>query len=68
MVTDSNVPVADDWGIPEAVYPFQGKVLDLGGLRLHYLDEGSGEPVVMLHGNPSWSIYYRKLLLALRNR
>ncbi len=49
-------------------YPFTGRYLDLNGLRLHYLDEGSGEPVVMLHGNPTWSFYYRNLVLALRDR
>jgi cis-3-alkyl-4-acyloxetan-2-one decarboxylase len=49
-------------------YPFSGRYLNLDGLRLHYLDEGSGEPVVMLHGNPSWSFYYRNLVLALRGR
>ncbi|GFE58718.1 alpha/beta fold hydrolase [Geobacter sp. AOG1] len=49
-------------------YPFTGKALDLDGLRYHYLDEGSGEPVVMVHGNPSWSFYYRNLVLALRDR
>ena len=47
-------------------YPFTGHFLDLDGLRYHYLDEGEGEPVVMLHGNPSWSFYYRNLVLALR--
>ncbi|HEY9844542.1 MAG: alpha/beta fold hydrolase [Candidatus Sericytochromatia bacterium] len=35
------------------------------GLKLHYLDQGSGDPVVMVHGNPSWSIYYRRLVEAL---
>jgi cis-3-alkyl-4-acyloxetan-2-one decarboxylase len=49
-------------------YPFSGHYLDLDGLRLHYLDEGSGEPLVMLHGNPTWSFYYRNLVLALRER
>ncbi len=49
-------------------YPFQGRFLDLAGLNYHYLDEGAGEPVVMLHGNPSWSFYYRNLVLALRDR
>jgi pimeloyl-ACP methyl ester carboxylesterase len=39
---------------------------DLRGLRLHYIDEGEGEPVVMLHGNPSWSFLYRNLIDALR--
>jgi haloalkane dehalogenase len=47
-------------------YPFIGKRLDLAGLGYHYLDEGSGAAVVMVHGNPSWSFYYRNLVLALR--
>ncbi len=45
-----------------------GRDLDRGGLRLHYIDEGHGEPVVMLHGNPTWSFYYRHLIDALRDR
>ena len=49
-------------------YPFTGHFLDLDGLALHYLDEGCGEPVVMLHGNPTWSFYYRNLVTALRDR
>lgn len=50
------------------LYPFTGQNLNLDGLRYHYLDEGSGEPVVMVHGNPSWSFYYRNLVMALRDR
>jgi haloalkane dehalogenase len=42
-----------------------GRDFDREGLRYHYLDEGDGEPVVMIHGNPSWSFYYRKLVEAL---
>ncbi len=51
-----------------ALYPFEGRFLDRGGIRMHYLDEGVSDhpPVVMLHGNPSWSFYYRNLVLALR--
>ncbi len=49
-------------------YPFTGKRLDLGGLGYHYLEEGAGAPVVMLHGNPSWSFYYRNLVMTLRDR
>jgi haloalkane dehalogenase len=48
------------------LYPFQSRFFDRGGLKLHYIDEGSGEPVVMVHGNPSWSLYYRELAKALR--
>jgi cis-3-alkyl-4-acyloxetan-2-one decarboxylase len=50
-------------------YPFKGKFQELeGGWCLHYLDEGKGEhpPILMLHGNPTWSFFYRKLILALR--
>ncbi len=49
-------------------YPFTSHFLDLDGLRYHYLDEGSGPPVVMVHGNPSWSFYYRRLVSALKDR
>jgi len=50
------------------LYPFTGKTLDRGGLRMNYLDEGQGSPVVMVHGNPTWSFYYRNLVLSLRDR
>lgn len=52
--------------MPQDLYPFTGKFLDRGGLNYHYLDEGQGDPVVCVHGNPSWSFYYRNLALALR--
>ena len=51
----------------QAYYPFKSHFLDLDGLKYHYLDEGKGDPVVMLHGNPSWSFYYRELVRELRD-
>ncbi len=36
--------------------------------RMHYLDEGKGEPIVMLHGNPTWSYYYRRLVPLFSSR
>jgi cis-3-alkyl-4-acyloxetan-2-one decarboxylase len=48
-------------------YPFRSRFLDLDGIRMHYLDEGEGAPVVMVHGNPTWSYYYRHLVMALRD-
>lgn len=48
-------------------YPFESNFLQMGPLKYHYLDEGQGEPVVMLHGNPSWSFYYRNLTTELRS-
>jgi cis-3-alkyl-4-acyloxetan-2-one decarboxylase len=52
-------------------YPFTGQHFEVRpGIRMHYLDEGPRDaPVVlMLHGNPSWSYYWRRLVLALRGR
>jgi cis-3-alkyl-4-acyloxetan-2-one decarboxylase len=54
--------------VVEAPYPFASHYFDRGGIRLHYLDEGQGDPVVMVHGNPTWSYYYRNLVGALRDR
>ncbi len=50
------------------LYPFVGSYLNLDGIHMHYLDEGAGEPVVMLHGNPTWSFYYRNLIMGLRDK
>jgi haloalkane dehalogenase len=50
------------------LYPFRSHFLDLHGLKYHYLDEGQGRPLVMLHGNPTWSFYYRNLVLGLRDK
>ncbi|HET6604506.1 MAG TPA: alpha/beta fold hydrolase [Xanthomonadaceae bacterium] len=52
-------------------YPFASNWFDRGaGIRMHYLDEGPRDapPVLMVHGNPSWSYYWRHLVLALRGR
>ena len=48
------------------LYPFGSNFLEVPGGRLHYLDEGQGPLVVMVHGNPTWSFYFRNLLLSLR--
>ena len=52
-------------------YPFRGHRVEVRpGVHMHYLDEGprDGEIVLMLHGNPSWSYYWRHLVLGLRDR
>jgi haloalkane dehalogenase len=46
-------------------YDFAPHWHDAGGLRLHYVDEGSGDPVVCFHGEPTWAYLYRKMLPAL---
>src|SRR5205823_12228098 len=50
----------------QELYPFQSHYLPLDGLKYHYLDEGSGDPLIMLHGNPTWSFYYRRLIAEFR--
>lgn len=46
------------------LYPFRSHYLQLNGHNLHYVDEGEGQPILMLHGNPTWSFYYRNLIQA----
>ena len=46
-------------------YPFVGHFRRVAGFRYHYLDEGHGQPIVMVHGNPTWSFYYRNLVKSL---
>jgi len=47
-------------------YPFSSHFFEIDGYRLHYLDEGPADKPVLLmvHGNPTWSFYYRKLVSA----
>lgn len=53
--------------LPAPLYPFAPHHAAVGGLRMHYVDEGRGHPVVMVHGNPTWSFYWRRLVTALRD-
>ena len=59
------MPQADDW---RSLYPFQSHEITVGGLSYHYLDEGDGEVLLLVHGNPTWSFYWRELVRALRQR
>ena len=46
-------------------FPWAPKYHDWDGLRLAYVDEGDGQPVVLFHGEPSWSFLYRKIIAEL---
>jgi haloalkane dehalogenase len=46
-------------------YPFAAHHRELPMGRMHFVDEGSGPPVVMVHGNPAWSFIYRRLIRRL---
>jgi haloalkane dehalogenase len=43
-------------------YTFEPHWFDADGLRLHYVDEGQGDPVLCFHGEPTWAFLYRKML------
>jgi len=49
-------------------YDFAPRYIDVGGVRVHYVDEGEGEPILCLHGEPSWSYLYRKMIPGLSAR
>ena len=44
------------------LYPFRSRWLDIGPGRLHYVDEGEGPTIVLVHGTPTWSFLYRGLI------
>jgi haloalkane dehalogenase len=48
-------------------YDFTAHYVDVDGLRMHYVDEGAGDVVLLLHGEPSWSYLYRHMIPPLRN-
>src|SRR4051812_3127859 len=50
------------------LYPFEPSFLSVGSHQLHYLDEGAGSPLLFVHGNPTWSFYWRNLILGLRDK
>ena len=50
------------------IYPFTSHYFDLNPYKYHYLDEGTGETLLFLHGNPTWSFYYRTLVKEFKSR
>jgi pimeloyl-ACP methyl ester carboxylesterase len=52
-------------GIDRASYPFADQWMQLDAGRMHYVDEGTGEAVVFVHGTPTWSFEWRHLIRAL---
>ncbi|MFL5886997.1 MAG: alpha/beta fold hydrolase, partial [Thermoleophilaceae bacterium] len=54
--------------LPERLYPFESHYADVDGARVHYVDEGSGPPLLLLHGNPTYSFLYRDVIGGLRDR
>lgn len=51
--------------LDRTLFPFENRYVDVGGNTVHYIDEGSGPTLLLLHGNPSWSFLYRHLVRRL---
>ena len=51
--------------IVRSQWPFQPRFARVNGWRMHYVDEGDGDPVVLLHGNPTWGFLYRDFVAPL---
>mgnify|MGYP001214740689 CR=1 FL=1 len=47
-------------------FPFKENFVDFNNLQMHYIDEGKGEIILALHGQPSWSYLYRKFIPNLK--
>lgn len=52
--------------LDDELFPFESRFVELDGSVVHYIDEGSGPILLMLHGNPVWSFVYRGVITALR--
>jgi pimeloyl-ACP methyl ester carboxylesterase len=63
----SSTPSTPPW-LDRSLYPFADRWFDTADGRLHYLDEGAGSPVVLVHGTPTWSFLYRDLVARLSTR
>ena len=50
------------------LFPFESKWFQCAAGPVHYVDEGSGPPILFLHGNPTWSFLYRGIIIRLRKR
>ena len=52
--------------VDDELFPFQSHFLAVDGHSVHYVDEGSGPTLLLLHGNPTWSFLWREVIGALR--
>ena len=45
-----------------ADFPYESNYIDIHGSKIHYIDEGSGDPILFLHGNPTSSYLWRNII------
>jgi haloalkane dehalogenase len=59
--------VTPQW-VSRELYPFDNHYAEIDRCRVHYVDEGTGPPLLLLHGNPTWSFLYRSIITGLRHQ
>lgn len=64
---DQNRTKYPDW-LDRAEYPFKSHFFNTTAGRMHYVDEGNGDPVVMVHGNPGWSFEFRHIISSISDQ
>jgi haloalkane dehalogenase len=65
MGEDMAVAERPAW-VDDELFPFESRFVDIDGHSIHYVDEGSGPTLLFLHGNPTWSFDYSKVIESLR--
>ena len=54
--------------VSDKMYPFKSRVFAIPSRhQMHFIDEGEGEPILFVHGNPAWSFEFRHLIAGLRS-
>ena len=65
-MTDTASTTRPAW-VDDELFPFESHFIEIDGHTVHYVDEGSGPTLLMLHGNPTWSFLFREVIRLLRN-
>ena len=65
-MTDTAKSARPSW-VDDGLFPFESRFVDIDGHTVHYVDEGSGPTLLLLHGNPTWSFLWRDVIRALRD-
>lgn len=66
-MTTHSVGERPTW-VDDELFPFASRFVEIDGNVVHYVDEGTGPTLLMLHGNPVWSFVYREVIATLRGR
>jgi len=67
VMADTKMPVGRPAWVDAELFHFQSRFVNIDGHTVHYVDEGSGPTLLLLHGNPTWSFVCRDVIRTLRD-